>query len=82
MQVPFGIRGVNPESNINLINDMALLESKKDKCIEIFKTSGSIHELLQKAKGDVHLQRGGISLDLNNIISLMFSDKHFVNCKS
>lgn len=40
MQVPFGIRGVRPESNINLDNDMALLEQKKDKCIEIFKTSG------------------------------------------
>jgi hypothetical protein len=46
MQVPFGIRGVNPESNINLDNDMALLEQKKDKCIEIFKTSGLVHDLL------------------------------------
>ncbi len=48
----FGIRGVKPESNINLQNDQALLEQKKDKCIEIFRTSSQIHEILSKARND------------------------------
>ncbi len=61
---------MNPESNINLENDKALLEQKKDKCLELFKTSSLIHDILQKS-----------AIDLNSLISLMFADKHFINCK-
>lgn len=35
----WGIRGINPDSNIVLENDKVLLEQKKDKCIEIFRNS-------------------------------------------
>ncbi len=41
-----GIRGVNPDSNINLQNDINLVESKKDKCIEIFRSSSLVHEII------------------------------------
>lgn len=77
---PFGIRGVKPESNINLQTDQALLESKKDKCIEIFRTSTQIHEILTKARVDPNLnpQFKG-SMDANSMIGVMFSDRHFVN---
>ena len=56
---------------------MLLLEQKKDKCIEIFRTSSLIHDILQKIKSDEHLQP--LNLDLNAIIQLMFNDKHFLN---
>lgn len=76
MQVPdntYGIRGCKPESNINLQTDEALLESKKDKCIEIFRTSSQIHEILTKARHDpnLHPQYKG-SMDANSIIGIMF----------
>ena len=51
----FGIRGVKPDSNVNLQNDLALLESKKDKCIEIFKMSSQIHELIKEARADTNM---------------------------
>jgi hypothetical protein len=44
--VPLGIRGVNPDSNQNLQSDQQLLESKKEKCIELFKSSTMIHETI------------------------------------
>ena len=73
---------MKPESNINLQNDQALLEQKKDKCIEIFRTSSQIHEILTKAKNDPTLApvyKG--SMDANSIITVMFQDRHFVNGK-
>jgi hypothetical protein len=33
------IRGINPESNQNLLTDQAALEEKKEKIVEIFKNS-------------------------------------------
>lgn len=59
--------------------DMLLLEQKKDKCIEIFKTSSLIHDILQKIKTDENLQN--LNLDLNSVIHMMFNDKHFLNSK-
>ena len=81
-QPSFGIRGVKPESNINLQNDQALLESKKEKCYEIFRTSTQIHEILTKARADPNLnpQFKG-SMDANSMIGVMFSDRHFINGK-
>lgn len=54
-QYPIGygaIRAVKPESNINLLTDQALLEQKRDKCIEIFKTSTLVHDIITKARYD------------------------------
>ena len=79
--LPIGpIRGVNPESNINLQNDQILFESKKDKCIELMRNSTAVHETLQKYKQDENLSRN-FNLDLNFLIQVMFSDKHFLNSK-
>ncbi len=75
-----GIRGCKPDSNINLDTDNDLLESKKDKCIEIFRTSSLIHDILTKARHDpnLHPQYKG-SMDANSMIGVMFQDRHFVN---
>lgn len=40
------IRGVNPDSNIILQNDQVLLDSKKDKCIELMRNSTAVHDIL------------------------------------
>lgn len=47
---------MRPESNVNLQNDMILLDQKKDKCVEVIKTSGAIHELLAKFRHEEHMQ--------------------------
>lgn len=60
------IRGVNPESNINLQTDELLLDSKKDKCIEIFKNSTIIHDILQKQRQDELMS--SYNLDLQTLI--------------
>ena len=76
------IRGVNPESNINLQSDQELLEQKKDKCIEIFKASTQIHDIIKAARSDPKLNqmyRG--NMDANSMIQVMFQDRHFTNCK-
>lgn len=79
--LPMGpIRGVNPESNINLQNDQIMLESKKDKCVELMRNSTAVHDILQKYKLDENLSKN-FNLDLNFLIQVMFSDKHFLNSK-
>lgn len=74
----FGLRGVNPESNQVLEMEMMLLEQKKEKCIEIFKTSGQIHEIISKLKKDELM--GSLNIDLNALMQIMFQDSHFINC--
>eukprot|EP00347_Sterkiella_histriomuscorum_P006885 403351065 len=72
------IRGVNPDSNIILQNDQVLLDSKKDKCIELMRNSTTVHDTLQKFKQDSQMTRN-FNLDLNFLIQIMFTDKHFLN---
>jgi len=71
------MRGVNPDSNVNLQNDMLLLEQKRDKCVEIIKNSGAIHELLGRYKHDESMQ--AYNLDVGYMVQLLFQDRHFTN---
>ena len=82
-QYVFGaIRGVKPESNINLQNDQAVLDQKKEKCIEIFKSCPQITDVITKARSDPSINPAfRQALDPNSMLQVMFADKHFVNCK-
>lgn len=76
------IRGVKPESNINLQNDQAVLDMKREKCIEIFKSCPQITEAITKARSDPNISSAyRHTLDPNSMLQVMFADKHFVNCK-
>ncbi|CDW86365.1 UNKNOWN [Stylonychia lemnae] len=72
------IRGVNPESNINLQNDQILLDSKRDKCIELMRNSTAVHDIIQKFKSDPQMSQV-YNLDLNALVQIMFQDRHFTN---
>ena len=76
-ELGFGLRGINPDSNQILESEMQVLEQKKDKCVEIFKNSSLIHDTISKMKKDELL--GPLNLDLNQLMQIMFQDKHFLN---
>lgn len=44
--------GYKPNSNQIYQNEQTLIESKRDKCIEIFKAGSEIFEILEAAKKD------------------------------
>jgi hypothetical protein len=46
--------------------EMQLLEQKKEKCVEIFKTSGLIHDIITKLKKDELMST--LNIDLNAIM--------------
>lgn len=55
--------GADPGSNRNKDNEMALIESKKDKVIEITRASTDIVSALEKAKNNPLLAE--LAIDLN-----------------
>lgn len=55
--------GADPGSNRNKDNEMALIESKKDKVIEITRASTDIVSALEKAKNNSLLAE--LAIDLN-----------------
>jgi hypothetical protein len=73
------LRGVSPDSNINLQTDQVLLDSKKDKCVDIMKNSTVIHDMLNKYRHDEAMQ--SYNLDLGYLTQMLFSDRHFTNSK-
>lgn len=59
-----------------------MIESKKDKVVEIFKACGEVFEILEQAKKDTHVlsaTNGGQGLDPSSMCDLLFRDKHFMN---
>lgn len=73
--------GHQPNSNEILQTEQLLVESKQEKCVEIIKQSGEIHEILEKVKDDEDILAitGGQGVDLNAIVKLLFGDSHFMN---
>jgi len=67
-------RGANPESNQIKEKETALISSKRDKIVEIFKGSSEIHHLLKDAATNP------TDLDLSTIIESLYANQHFVNC--
>ena len=74
-------QGHQPNSNEILKAEKKLVESKQEKCIEIIKQNGEIHDILEGIKGDPDIDQitGGQGVDLSGIIKLLFSDTHFMN---
>jgi hypothetical protein len=46
------VAGAHPESNKILDDELTLLESKREKCLELIKQSTEIHDILDKTKSD------------------------------
>ena len=49
-------QGHLPESNEILKTEQELVESKQEKCVEIIKQSGEIHDILEDIKGDEDIE--------------------------
>jgi hypothetical protein len=73
------ITGAEPESNKVKENELALIELKKVKILEITKASTDVVNVLELAKQNPLLS--DLNLDLNSVLSLLFGDKHFVDSK-
>lgn len=71
-----------PGSNQILENEATLIESKKDKCLELFRQNTEVHDILESAKQDRCLMAAVGAIDLNSMMVLLFDDRHFLNCKS
>ena len=52
MNPQFAAQGHQPESNELLKAEQELVESKQEKCVEIIRQNGEIHEILETIKGD------------------------------
>ena len=84
MNPEHGRVGYKPNSNTIYFQDKALLESKREKVVEIFKQSTEVFEILETAKRDpVILQatKGGQGLDPHSMSETLMADPHFNNCK-
>lgn len=77
--------GNKPNSNQILFAEQQLIDSKRDKCIEIFKAGTEIFEILEAAKKDpiiLQATNGGQGLDPSSMCGELMKDKHFNNSKS
>lgn len=75
-------QGYKPDSNKILQTEQLLIESKKEKVVEIFKASGEVFEILESAKKDpmvLQATQGGQGLDPTSMSEFLFKDKHFIN---
>lgn len=75
--------GNRPESNKILSDELLLIDTKREKCIELIKQSSDIHEIIEKTKVDPDILsiNGGQGIDLGQIIQILFQDQHFNNGK-
>ncbi len=76
--------GYKPNSNLIYSTEQTLIESKRDKVIEIFKQSTEVFEILESAKKDpiiLQATNGGHGLDPNSMVESLMRDKHFNNSK-
>jgi hypothetical protein len=73
--------GHKPQSNLIYSNEQSLIESKREKVIEIFKQCTEVFEILEAAKRDplVIQATGGKGLDPTSMVNDMMMDKHFNN---
>jgi len=73
--------GYKPNSNQIYHNEQTLIESKRDKVIDIFKQCTEVFEILEAAKKDplVIQATGGQGLDPSSMVQQLMQDKHFNN---
>ena len=72
--------GHKPDSNQIYDAEQALIEQKREKCIEIFKQSTEVFEVLEAAKKDplvMQATNGGQGLDATSMCEKLMSDRHF-----
>ena len=53
-----------------------LIGHKKEKCLEIFRNSSEIREMI------INREINTNALDLTKIIEMLYQQKNFLNCKS
>lgn len=70
-----GQRGAKPESNKNLEVEQTALTQKKDKCMEIFKNSSEVRELI--TSDELNPDR----LSTGQLFDMLFSNRHFLDRK-
>lgn len=76
--------GYKPNSNQIYQNEQLLIESKRDKCVEIFKQCTEVFEILEAAKKDpiiLQATNGGHGLDPSSMCESLMKDRHFNNSK-
>lgn len=83
MNPDHGVLGNRPDSNKLLTDEMLLIDTKREKCIDLIRQSTEIHEILEKTRTDpdilkINDDRG---VDLGQIVGMLFNDQHFNNSK-
>jgi hypothetical protein len=78
-----GKLGFKPNSNTIYTNEQTLIESKREKVVDIFKQCTEVFEILDAAKKDPLMIQatGGKGLDPSTMCTELMQDKHFNNSK-
>ena len=65
--------GHKPESNRILNDEMLLIESKREKCIELLRQSTEIHEILDRTKVDADILsvNEGKGMELGQVATML-----------
>jgi hypothetical protein len=79
MNAESALVGAMPGSNQIKQAESALVALKTDKIMEITRASTDVVNVIQKARENPLLK--GLQIDLNQMLSLLFGDKHFMNSK-
>ena len=68
-----GQKGAKPESNIILDLEVNLVDQKRDKLYEVFKSSSEVHSLVTSSTYNPR------NLELHEIVDMLFDNQHFRN---